>query len=89
MSYSHLIEVLEKKLTLKIILLLGQKEKAGFNALQIDLAVNTTTLNTRLLELEQHDLILKARCEVDSRCQYYSLTTQGKELYRKLQFLNS
>ena len=76
-----IIDVLSKKWTLLIIVVIGNHKSIRFNKIMDQFgSINPKTLSERLKELEKANLIVrKAFPEVPLRVEY-SLSTDGKEL---------
>ncbi len=77
------IKILGSKATRRILLFLEKEEKARYKELQE--FVNTHTLNTRLKELLEHDLIQHHMVREDTRKEWYEPTERGRKV---LQLLN-
>lgn len=77
------IKILGSKATRSILSFLDKEEKARYKELQE--FVNTHTLNTRIKELLEHDLIRHHMVREDTRKEWYEPTERGK---RVLQLLN-
>jgi len=76
------IKVLGSKATLSILQFLDRKEKARYKQLQE--FVNTHTLNTRLKELLEYDLIEHHIIREDTRKEWYEPTERGKRVLKLL-----
>ncbi len=71
-----LIQTLEKKFAVQILLSLSQEPKK-FCILEKELGINTSTLTDRLNLLERSLYISKESCHKDKRCYYYKLSKRG------------
>lgn len=69
-------KIFEQKHVIGIMIsLLSQKK--GFNTLQKEHQINTSTLQKRLEAMEKESLIIRESCTKDSRSCYYSATEKG------------
>lgn len=77
------IKILEQKHSIELIISLCESNK-GFNLLQSESKVNSSTLHKRLMSLEKNKIIIKKACPNDGRSYFYSATAKGKKIAEAL-----
>jgi len=79
-------KIFEQKYIIELLLSLVTKPK-GFNELQKEHHINTSTLQKRLILMERAQFITKTPCEHDARSFFYTVTTRGISMAKILQNL--